>query len=160
MANNPLRRRAKLEPLNGIEDERGLQNEDPFSTLFISPCQIKVSNDPFEDIPYEDIIPCNLTEYECPNDNAVTSRTELLINYDFELHFVAGADRDVTLDALEGAQLQHAAALAGLLDCGATAIDRGNNRALQASLLTDDEKKALLSISSAPADMFDPQYSK
>eukprot|EP00545_Synedropsis_sp_CCMP1620_P005201 CAMPEP_0119008856 /NCGR_PEP_ID=MMETSP1176-20130426/3987_1 /TAXON_ID=265551 /ORGANISM="Synedropsis recta cf, Strain CCMP1620" /LENGTH=457 /DNA_ID=CAMNT_0006961265 /DNA_START=131 /DNA_END=1504 /DNA_ORIENTATION=- len=160
---SPLRRRAKLEPLS-VDSERDLQDGDPFSTLFISPCQIKVSNDPFDEVPFEDIIPCNLKEYECPrNDISSTSRTELVISYDFEIHYASGVDLDATLDALEGAQLQHAASLAGLLDCGATAISRGGGaRALQASssLLTDDEKNALIAISSDPADVKDPQYTE
>lgn len=161
-----LERRGQLAPL-AETTERDLQT-DPFSTLYVSPCQIQVSNDPFDEpLDVLDLIPCNLKQYGCPGRQDGPT-IDIPVEYDFEIHYDTSADFDTTMKALEGASLQHAANLAGLLDCNPTetAVERQNgnnlrrlNRYLQ-SLLTDEEKAALIGISSDPEDTADPDISE
>lgn len=163
-----LERRGQLAPLAETPTERELQT-DPFSTLYVSPCQIQVSNDPFDEpLDVLDLIPCNLKEYGCPGRQQDGPTVDIPIEYDFEIHYDTDADFETTMKALEGASLQHAANLAGLLDCNPTetAVERQNgnnlrrlNRYLQ-SLLTDEEKAALIGITSDPEDMADPDISE
>ena len=156
-----LRRRGVLSPL-AANAERGLEDADLFSTLYISPCQVQISNDPFTTVAFQDLVPCNATSYECPNAREnVTATSELKVSYDFELRYKTNSDLDTSLAALEGSQLQHEASLTGLLDCGAFSFTRsGSSRKLQsAELLSSSEKAALVAISSEPKDFPDPDHS-
>ena len=142
-----LRRREILQPLDSYQ-ERNLEESDPFTTVYISPCQIQVSNDPYKPIPVEDLVPCNLTLYECPNLHTnVLSTINLTVAYDFELYFKTGSDFTTSLTALEGSQLQHVASVSGLLDCSSAYIfaRSGKNRFLESSeILTSSEQAALV----------------
>ena len=156
-----LRRRGILEPL-AADSNRVLEESNVFSTLYISPCQVEISNDPYTSIPYEDLVPCNLTYYVCPSSsNDVAATTNISVSYDFELRYKTGADLNITLTALEGSQLQHAASMTGLLECGAfTVTESGSLRMLQTQdLLTTSEQDALVAISSDPRDAPDPEQS-
>jgi hypothetical protein len=156
-----LRRRGILAPL-AADADRVLEESNVFSTLYISPCQVEISNDPFNSIPYEDLVPCNLTSYECPTArDGVAATANISVSYDFELRFKTGSDLDITLAALEGSQLQHAASMTGLLECGAFSVTQsGSVRNLQTEdLLTTSEKDSLVAISSDPQDTTDPEHS-
>ena len=156
-----LRRRGILEPLAANADQ-DLDDRSLFSTLYISPCQVQISNDPFNTVSYEDLVPCNLTLYECPDArDGVKSTANITVSYDFELRYKTNSDLETSLAALEGSQLQHAASLTGLLDCGAFSFSRsGSVRNLQTlDLLSSTEKDALIAVSSDPKDAPDPDHS-
>jgi len=153
-----------------IEIISGDETDELFSSIFISPCTKKISNDPFEDAdPLEDISPCNRTSYECPREMIQVSPTtgeeieplELVIDFDFEIHYDEDVDLVETVNDLEGAYLQHLAALTGLLNCDSVSAEVRNkgNRKLQ-SLFTQAEEDALIAIKSDPADTPDPIYSE
>jgi hypothetical protein len=157
-----LKRRGVLQPLSE-NAERNLEDRNPFTYIYVSPCQIEVSNDPYKQVPYEDMTPCNLTSYECPNLRANVRRTATMsIAYNYELHYKMGSDINATLETLEGSQLQHLAYMAGLLQCDGISVSRiGNDRVLESdSLLSSKEQKALIGISSFPLDTPDFQSSK
>jgi len=149
------------------------ETDELFGTIYISPCQKKISNDPFEDAdPLEDLSPCNRTSYECPKETTeiseitdgkivLTKPLELVINFDFEMHYDEDADLDETMNDLEGSYLQHLAALTGMLNCEITSAEVRNsgNRRLKA-FLTEEEQDALIGITSDPEDTPDPLNSE
>lgn len=165
----------RREELGPLRSGRALVEEDDeelFSTIFISPCQIKVSNDPFQDgdtagAPDEDLLPCNRTAYECPSDNLMNqSAAEPLnyeVNFDYEVHYVTGTSLERSLEELEDLTLQHLAVLADLFDCeGRTNTkveERSGGRKLQ-SILEDQYRDALVGISLEPEDVVDPNHCK
>jgi hypothetical protein len=141
-----------------IDAERKLEERNPFTYVYISPCQIEVSNDPYQQISYEDMTPCNLTSYECPNVQSNVPRTTTMqIGYNYELYYTIGSDINATLETLEGSQLQHLASLTGLLQCDGISVSRmGNDRDLASdSLFSSKEQEALIGISSFPVDIPD-----
>ena len=157
-----LRRRGVLQPLSE-NAERNLEDRNPFSYIYVSPCQIEVSNDPYKQIPYNNLMPCNLTSYECPNVGANVQQTETLsITYNYELHYKVESDINATLETLEGSQLQHLASMTGLLQCDGISVSRTeNDRFLESdSLFSSKEQDALIGISSFPLDTPDSQQSK
>lgn len=155
-----LRRRGNLEPL--VEpQERELEDIEPFTSVYISPCQTQISNDPYKNTSFADMVPCNRTTFECPNALAnVRSTSNFTVSYDFELYLKTGIDLESALVALEGYQLQHAAYFMGLLDCGAVSFGRsGSFRKLNSQeLLSTSQKAALIAISSDPRDIPDPDH--
>jgi hypothetical protein len=157
-----FQRRGSLQPISVIS-QRNLEDRNPFSYIYVSPCQIEVSNDPYKEISYEDMTPCNLTSYECPSVRSNARWTaNLSIGYNYELHYKVGSDIGATLETLEGSQLQHLAYMAGLLQCDGISVARiGHGRDLGSeSLLSSQEQAALIGISSFPLDIPDSQMSK
>jgi hypothetical protein len=155
-----LRRRGNLEPLVAPQG-RELDDIEPFTSVYISPCQTQISNDPYKNTSYADMVPCNRTTFECPSAlTNVSSTTNVTVLYDFEIYYKTGLDLETALVALEGYQLQHAAYFMGLLDCGAVSFGRsGSIRTLKSQeLLSSSEKAAIVAISSDPRDIPDPDH--
>jgi len=174
MANSGLRSPIWRDGLDKIVYVPENETEALFGTIYISPCEKKISNDPFEDADLlEDLAPCDRTIYECPRElpqiSEVTGEveefrepTEFIIKFDYEMHYDEDADLSKTMSGLEGSYLNHLAASTGLLDCEVTSAEirnRGNNRRLK-STLSPDQLAALLAIRTDPEDEPDPANSK
>ena len=148
---------------------RYLQDSDatlpPFDVLYISPCQIAISNDPLNPDTIV-AIPCNRTKFECPVPN-VTAQSTLFVDFDYELHYTLGSNLTQTITALEGSMLNHLATLVGLDDCidanvtVATASGGGNRqrqRNLQQPFFTPEEQALFVTVSSDNGDVPDPDF--
>jgi hypothetical protein len=166
---SPLRTVAK--PQDPIGLERDLQDVvdsvDGWKgfDVYISPCLVEASNDPFtpEDIDAMKI--CDQDFYgSCVDDIADFNTTGLFklgITFDYELHYQIGANFTKTLAALEASMLEHLASVVGLNDC-----QQGRNlrnrqlRFRQLQLLSESELSRFEGVSSLPLDTKDPYWGK
>lgn len=181
MSSSILRRRGKLAPLqralqqnitNTTNTTSGTNSSFPFQVVFVSPCQIAISNDPDTSPSLFEEIPCNVTQFLCPDANITTpsgNPDTLFVDFDYEIHYTVGADFNVTVEALEGAMLQHLASFAGLEDCpvpslsntfGQRRLDESSTQNRRLQFFTTEEKAAIVGVSSNPVDIKDPNFSK
>jgi hypothetical protein len=88
---------------------------------------------------------------------------ELSVNFDYELYYRNGAIATRTIQHVEGAMLEHLAAVVGLNKCGDP--DRRQRRRVQSDPqylhdFTDEQLEMFLGISIEPLDFIDPDFGK
>jgi len=170
-----LRRRGLLLPILPWR-ELSDNETDPFSVLYISSCQERVSNDPLSpSYVYKTTGPCNITSFDCFKERGLTYNTTnatgiaknttgvsaLVVSFQYELWTQVGADFNQTLRALEGSILEHLASFTGLDTCATQSVvssinRQSSNRRLQS--LTSNELGYFVGVGSAPADMIDEKF--
>jgi hypothetical protein len=157
---SPLRAVAK--PQDPIGLERGLQEplypEAGWTgfALYISPCAIRASNDPFTDEEIDAMEECARDFYGgCIEDIADLNTTGLFqmsTTFDYDLHYQTGANFNTTLAALEASMLEHLASMVGLSSCPQERV-----RELQ---FFESEISRFEGVSSLPLDRKDPHWGK
>lgn len=172
-----LRRRGLLLPILPWR-ELSDNETDPFSVLYISSCQERVSNDPLSpSYVYKTTGPCNITSFDCFKERGLTYNTTnatgiaknttgvsaLVVSFQYELWTQVGADFNQTLRALEGSILEHLASFTGLDTCATQSVvssinRQSSNRRLQS--LTSNELGYFVGVGSAPADMIDEKFGR
>ena len=119
-------------------------------------CQ--VSNDPPEngsEIP--DLHLCYVNQYKCPPaETGVYADTppeeeEIVIPYQYELHYNPSADFDRLLSYVEEASLEHLASATGTADC---------RKARRRLALDDTQKSRFLGVGKEPPDEIDSRFSE
>ena len=171
MTNNYSPLRAVAKPQDPIGLERDLQEyldpEDGWRgfDVYISPCTIEASNDPFTAEEIDAMKVCDQDFYGRCIDNIADFNTTGLLQldttFDYELHYQIGADFTKTLAALQASMLEHVASMVGLSDC-----QQGRNlrnrrvRLRQLQLLPEPEFSKIEGVSSLPLDKKDPYWGK
>ena len=115
-------------------------------------CQ--VSNDPPENgVEIPDLHLCHINQYKCPPTGVYTDTTEeeIVIPYQYELHYNPAADFDRLLSYLEEASLEHLAAATGTADC---------NKGRRRLALDQDQKSRFLGVSKNPPDQIDARFAE
>jgi hypothetical protein len=165
---SPLRAVAK--PQDPIGPERDLQ--EPLDAegwkgfdVYISPCVIEASNDPFTIQDIDEMKVCDQDFYGgCIDDIAdfnTTGFLQLGTTFDYEIHYQIGANFTKTLAAAEASMLEHIATLVGLTDCQQRRNLRNRRSGVrQLQLLSESELSRFEGVSSLPLDRKDPYWGK
>jgi hypothetical protein len=164
----PLRAVAK--PQDPIAMERDLQEPlDPDDewkgfALYISPCAIEASNDPFTAEEIDAMKVCEQDFYGgCIDDIAEFNTTglfQLRTAFDYELHYQTGANFTTALAALEASMLEHVASMVGLSDCEQGRKLRNRRSRVRQLQLLESELSRFEGVSSLPLDRKDPDWGK
>jgi hypothetical protein len=159
---SPLRRRGLLAPILPYRELESENQTDPFTVLYISPCQTRISNDPLhatDDFQESSSVPCNVSSFECFAERGVTNETTvstLVVSYQYELWTNVGANFNQTVKGLESFMLRHLASITGLDTCSSSlsSITR------EVQSFSAEQMYVFAGMESAPADSIDDKYGR
>lgn len=156
---NVLRRRGELAPLQRSLGEDGLDDdEDPFEVyILVTPCSVRVSNDPINESDELEEDPCNITRFECPPALPGGTTKDVVVPFDYEMHYDDAGNWNETVRALESNVLQHLALLTGLMNCR-TAVSLRDDPVRSLNGFSEYELGRIIALDVAPDDEADPVF--